>query len=335
MLSNLFKSLFARPAGPVPQPAAAALTPGRVCALADQAYARGELDAALRHARQLIDMEPAVPEHVARLARYLAAQGDAAQAMRTCERALEMRPDFVEVHSIMSEIELPGEVYTSVIRRLHDALRPRTYVEVGIFQGQTLALASPHTRVIGIDPEPQLRIEPHAGTRIHRETSDAYFAGHDVRAELGGLPVDMAFIDGMHCFDFALRDFMNLERLCKRDSVILVHDCHPLTAPTAERERKTAFWSGDVWRLIVLLCRHRPDLKLHTLAAMPTGLGFITGLDPQSRYIEQHLDELIAEGMALDYSVLDGDKAGTLNLFPNDWSRIRSLLPPPFSAPAA
>jgi hypothetical protein len=35
-----------------------------------------------------------------------------------------------------------------------------------------------------------------------------------VRALLGGLPVELGFIDGMHLFEFALRDFMNLERLC-------------------------------------------------------------------------------------------------------------------------
>lgn len=30
--------------------------------------------------------------------------------------------------------------------------------------------------------------------------------------------------------------------------------------------------------------------------------------------------------MALDYSYLDEDRAGKLNLFPNDWQRIAPLL---------
>ena len=38
------------------------------------------------------------------------------------------------------------------------------------------------------------------------QTSDEFFARNDVGAELGGLPVDLAFIDGMHHFEFALRD---------------------------------------------------------------------------------------------------------------------------------
>ena len=29
---------------------------------------------------------------------------------------------------------------------------------------------------------------------------------------LGGLPIDLAIIDGMHQFEFALRDFINIEK---------------------------------------------------------------------------------------------------------------------------
>ena len=43
-------------------------------------------------------------------------------------------------------------------------------------------------------------------------TSDDFFASHDLAQVLGGRPVDLAYIDGMHQFEFALRDFMNLER---------------------------------------------------------------------------------------------------------------------------
>src|SRR5256885_12302956 len=47
------------------------------------------------------------------------------------------------------------------------------------------------------------------------------FAEHDLSKELGGRPVDLAFIDGMHLFEFALRDFVNLERYCAPGSTIL------------------------------------------------------------------------------------------------------------------
>ena len=51
--------------------------------------------------------------------------------------------------------------------------------------------------------------------------------------------MDFAFIDGMHLFEFALRDFMNLERHCTPQSVIMVHDCYPTEREHAEREPQT------------------------------------------------------------------------------------------------
>ena len=85
------------------------------------------------------------------------------------------------------------------------------------------------------DPEPRLARPPAANHKIFAQTSDAFFASHDLGSELGGVPVDLAFIDGMHHFEYALRDFTNLERFCTRVSVILIHDCYPFDRETAER----------------------------------------------------------------------------------------------------
>jgi hypothetical protein len=158
------------------------------------------------------------------------------------------------------------------------------------------------------------------------QTSDAFFAGHDLSAELDGLPVDLAFIDGMHHFEHALRDFANLERYCARSSTILIHDCYPLDRETAERDRRPFFWSGDIWRLIVLLKKYRPDLTIHTIGTPPTGLGMVRSLDPGSRYLLDHYHQLCEEFLALDYSYLEGDEAAKLNLFPNDWEKVGALL---------
>jgi len=130
----------------------------------------------------------------------------------------------------------------------------------------------------------------------------------------------------MHHFEFALRDFIRMEKLCTPQSTILIHDCYPLDRRTAERERQTGFWSGDIWRLVLLLKKYRPELRVHTIATAPTGLGVVRGLDPSSRVLEQNLEAIVAEFMALDYAVLDGDKAGMLNLYPNDWQKIVALL---------
>ncbi len=222
--------------------------------------------------------------------------------------------------------ELGGPEYYVVLDYIMNLLRPRTYVEIGVFLGRSLQLARPPTRAIGIDPEPRLKVPAAENHKIFAETSDAFFAGHDLRAELGGLPVDLAFIDGMHRFEYAMRDFANLERCCTRESTILLHDCYPRDRETAERTQTQDFWSGDIWRLVVLLKKYRPELEIHTLATPPTGLGVVRNLDPGSRFLAEHHDRLCEEFLALDYSHLDRHKARKLNLVSNTPDAIRSLL---------
>ena len=251
--------------------------------------------------------------------------GDRDLAASLCERALRLNPLFGPAHQLLYGLYLHGEKYSLVLQRIHQHLRPRTYVEIGVETGATLRLVQPGTRALGVDPAPKITFELPQNVRVHAQTSDDFFARTDLGAELGGLPVDLALIDGMHHFEFALRDFMNLERLCAPGSVILIHDCFPHDRTTAERKRVMHFWSGDIWRLVVLLKKYRRDLSIHTIAAPPTGLTMVRHLDPGSHFIAENLDRLCAEFLALDYEFLDGDRAGKLNLFPNDWERIRPL----------
>lgn len=258
----------------------------------------------------------------ARLNRWM---GRRREAAALCQRALALS-DYSRAHRLLAELELPGEDYLRVLARVHRELRPPTYLEIGVARGDSLELVSPATRAIGIDPAPRLRHPLGALQSVFTETSDEFFARHDVVAELGGRRVHMAFIDGMHHFDFALRDFMHLEPLCDTHSLIWVHDCYPLDERTGAREQGTRFWSGDVWRLIVLLKKYRPDLAVHTIGAPPTGLGLITRLDPESRTLGAQLPALIAEGLATEFATIAHRKAEALNLFPNEWPRLKALL---------
>jgi len=236
--------------------------------------------------------------------------------------------DYNKAHVLLAAIELPGPGYFSLLARIHAHLRPRTYVEIGVSRGESLRLAHADTDCIGIDPAPRPKTRPGPRQRIFAEKSDDFFASHDVIAELGGRRIELAFIDGMHNFEFALRDFINIERHCEPGAIVLVHDCYPLDAATATRERHTSFWSGDVWRLILALKKYRPDLKVHTVGTAPTGLGVITHLDPSSRVLSDALDRIIAEYLATDYSILQGRKSELLGLYPNNWPAVRALIDP-------
>lgn len=63
-----------------------------------------------------------------------------------------------------------------LLARMHRELRPRNYVEIGVFKAQTLLLAAPQTLAISIDPQPQISAVLHANARIHARTSDDFFA---------------------------------------------------------------------------------------------------------------------------------------------------------------
>jgi len=258
-------------------------------------------------------------------------RGDIATATALCDKALAMG-DFRPAHILRAKIDLPGEDYLELMARMHQHIRPATYVEIGVNTGQSLQLVRPETRAIGVDPAPKLAAPPPAGHTVYAETSDAFFARHDVVADLGGRRIDMAFIDGMHHFEFALRDFINIERLARRDSVVLLHDCYPLDAssaarePSGEHEPSTQFWSGDVWRLVLILKKYRPDLHFRTLGVPPTGLGMILNLDPGSRVLSDRLESIVEEFKAADYATIEGRKSEALNLASGQWEAVRKLL---------
>jgi hypothetical protein len=258
-------------------------------------------------------------------ARWQSWLGRREQALALCRQAVT-HADYSRAYKLMSRLTLPGENYFAVLARIHRHLQPQTYLEIGVSRGRSLELVLPATVVIGIDPEPKLAKPAAANQKIFRVTSDEFFAHHDPRAEFGGRAVDMAFIDGMHRFEFALRDFINVERYCVRSSVILMHDCYPLDARTAQREQETGFWSGDIWRLLLLLRERRPDLVVRTIATPPTGLGIVLNPDPDSRVLGAQVDELIREYLARDFSALDGRQSEALGRVPNQWPVIRALL---------
>lgn len=289
-------------------------------------YRGGDYDGAWRQASLATRIDPADAE-----AQYLSGlaalqRRGPGEARAYFERAGELDPLHPGAHITLAQIDLPGPHYLEVLRRIHEHLRPQTYLEIGVEVGRSLTLALPETRAIGIDPRPEIAMPLGPLTTVYEMTSDEFFARHDAREKLGGLPIELAFIDGMHRFEFALRDFINVERNCTPGSTILFHDAYPLDRVTAARECQTRFWSGDVWRMVLALRKYRPDLRVHTVAAFPTGLGIVRGLDPGSRVLRERFAEIEREMLALDYSVLGADKAGMLAAFPNDWERIKSIL---------
>lgn len=251
--------------------------------------------------------------------------GDPEGAARLYRDALAIEPNLVRAHNALARLRMPGDDYLTWLQRLHRALKPDTYVEIGVSTGNSLALAEPPTLAIGIDPEPMAGSTLKADTYLCAGTSDDFFSRDGARA-LAGHTVKLAFVDGLHTFEQSLRDFINLEAHCGDRSVILLHDTVPLDEPTQRRERVATFWTGDVWKIVVALRTYRPDLDVFTIATQPTGLTVVTRLDPASRVLAERFDEVLGAVMPLRFEDVLGRLDETLNMVPNDWPLVAARL---------
>ena len=186
--------------------------------------------------------------------------------------------------------------YLDVLQHIHDQLMPKTYLEIGVRKGKSISLAKCES--VGVDPDPDVEHSLGGSTRIVRQSSDDFF-------EIGDDPIlseklDLSFIDGMHLFENALRDFMHVEARSHAATVIAIDDVSPNHPIQAARKRSTRVWTGDVWKLHDCLRQFRPDLRLLLLDTEPTGLLLVTGLDPQNRVLWEKYNPIVRKYRDMD-----------------------------------
>ena len=178
-----------------------------------------------------------------------------------------------------------------VLAGLHRLLAPRTYFEIGVRWGDSLELS--RTRSIGVDPVFNIKRPLHCDLLTVQATSDDFFERPVAFDHFEGRPIDLAFIDGMHLADFALRDFVNVERHCTPGSVVVFDDVLPRNHLEAYRVRRTMSWAGDVYKVHDVLRRLRPDLVVVPLNTTPTGTMLVANLDPTSTVLADALPAVI------------------------------------------
>lgn len=187
--------------------------------------------------------------------------------------------------------------YLDYLKKLHNSINPKLYVEIGVRNGDSILLANSNTISIGIDPVPCNNMNLKENTHLFCLTSDEFFEQHSIKKEFG-MAVDFAFIDGMHLFEYYLRDFINLEKNSHKNTVVCFHDTTPVDEISSLRERKQGFWTGDVFKIVQILNKYRPDLKIVNMNEGYTGLCCVTNLDPNSRILSDNYNQIIDEFMA-------------------------------------
>jgi predicted O-methyltransferase YrrM len=213
---------------------------------------------------------------------------------------------------------------------LHRQVRPRTYLETGVNLGQSLTL----TRVpsIGIDPEFSVVRELQANIHLARTTSDEFFARTDPIAHLPIPVVDFAFIDGMHLSEYALRDYLAVERFTRPTSVVVFDDMLPRSVDEAARRRHTTAWTGDVYKAAQALRDLCPDVVVIEVDTTPTGVVVVLVPDAGRDGVLDGYDDWLDVAMAPDPQLVPTEvlsRSRALKperlLASHGWSRLAAL----------
>lgn len=215
-----------------------------------------------------------------------------------------------------------GIFYHQILELLHQGLAPELYLEIGVRNGGSLRLAK--SLAFGVDPAANITFPLGSQTTVIGMTSDDFFAS---RADAClNRPIDLAFIDGMHLFEFALRDFINIEKRASPYTVVVVDDVCPNHPLQAKRNRETRVWTGDIWKLRHCLERYRPDLHLVLLDTSPTGLMLIYGLDPDSTALQDNAEEIAKTYLDPDFETPPVDVIQRKGVVQPDLSLLGSVL---------
>jgi hypothetical protein len=301
--------------------------PGLTLAEASARFAAGEATRALSLVETVLAESPGSLAALYLKAHLLLSSGRRGEARVLLDGVVERFPDFPGAQAALSALLFPGPRYREVLLHLHRALRPDTYLEIGVVTGATLALAQTASLAVGVDPAAAPPSQPlPSAARLYRLTSDEFFARETPASAFSGRAVDFTFIDGMHWFEFALRDFANAERWASPEGTIVLHDCLPVTPVAAARDRASTFWVGDVWKVLEVLVERRPDLRIAVVPTAPSGLVVVRRLDPASTVLARDMDSIVAHYRDRQYPHVPGEWPASFGVVGNDAQGIARAL---------
>lgn len=178
---------------------------------------------------------------------------------------------------------------SEVIQYLINKKNYQRYLEIGVYNGEVFFKTKAPYKY-AVDPQfrfvketkykMMLKNISNVKAKYFTKTSDDFFK-EDAKKLFAKNKIDICFIDGMHEYDFVLRDVTNALNYLDENGAIILHDCNPLTAEAevnfADWKKRdfSGEWNGDVWKIIVHLKSLRDDVDVFTLDT-DQGLGIIT-----------------------------------------------------------
>jgi hypothetical protein len=208
------------------------------------------------------------------------------------------------------------------LKKLFRQKKFKTYLEIGVFKGRVFFSVPAHNK-IAVDPEFQFaapkkvkklfRRVSNLWAKFYEKTSDDFFS-EDATKLFQKNKIDVCLVDGMHEYDFALRDIENSLKFLQKNGIVLIHDCNPVSKEASvsfEEYKNRGFvkdWNGDTWKAIVHLRSLRDDINVFVLDC-DQGLGVVTYGEPESKlkFTQQEIK-------ALTYEQLNENRKQWLNL---------------------
>ncbi len=214
-----------------------------------------------------------------------------------------------------------------VIMGLIQKKKFKNYLEIGVFNGHIFFKVKSNFK-IAVDPNftfdsvrkfgKSLLNPSNFNSHFFEKTSDDFFE-NDAEKILANKKIELTFIDGMHEYEYALRDVENTLRYLDDAGAIVLHDCNPVKKESSisykewTETNSVEVWNGDVWKAILHLRCLRPDLSVFVLDT-DEGLGIVTKKPSKSglTFTKEQIE-------SFDYEDLDKNRKEWLDLKPKEF----------------
>ena len=111
----------------------------------------------------------------------------------------------------------------------------------------------------------------------------------------------------MHLAEYVVRDFINAEKYSHAGTVIMFDDVLPEQMEMAERGRRFNAWTGDVYKIVPVLRKYRPDLEIGVfetfIGQYRKGLAVVKNMDPNSTVLEENYKEIERDIFETGYAI--------------------------------
>lgn len=139
------------------------------------------------------------------------------------------------------------------IQFIIDTCKFERYLEIGTAPGADCFKKIRCKIKIGCDPV--VSTGPVDAGMVYGLTSDDFF-------KINTMTFQISYIDGMHLYEYVIRDIVNSWNCLDLGGFIICHDCIPYDETAASREllNPNWAWNGDVYRSILWFKDTYPDI---------------------------------------------------------------------------